>query len=206
MFTRISHISLIISCYCSQPIGHLCTPPPFLARSFDKGIILVLAKSFGEIRHLVDSRCSSSGCGNIIVLWPGFDLSSPSHQPGLITLTIVSGQSYHLTISQFPLCCWRWKTFSGHFGYETTAHLSWGEDDLIKVLNATSLYICLQPLPFVPPFLQVFSSCEHTWYRDVNIYYILNITSATVYDLINPRTGRDGRVLGTWLRRRFVFH
>ena len=56
MFTRISHISLIISCYCSQPIGHLCTPPPFLARSFDKGIILVLAKSFGEIRHLVDSQ------------------------------------------------------------------------------------------------------------------------------------------------------
>ena len=27
-----------------------------LARSFDKGIILVLAKSFGEIRHLVDSQ------------------------------------------------------------------------------------------------------------------------------------------------------
>ena len=66
------------------------------------------------------------------------------------------------------------------FGYETAALSSRGEDDLIKVLNATS------PLDLSPTLAMFHLSlpsspgprcshpCEHTWYRDVNIYYILN--------------------------------
>ena len=92
---------------------------------------------------LTVSHYGSSGCGNIIVLRPGFDLgSSPSHQPGqpgLIILTIVLGQSYHLTISlSFSFVVGDERHFLVIFGYETAALSSRGEDDLIKVLNATS--------------------------------------------------------------------
>ena len=141
----------------------------------------------------------SRGCGNSAVR-SGFDQSSSSHpawagQPGLLlTLTIVLGQSYHLTIYISPLL-WEMKGIFWSFSVTkrpfllNSAPSSRGQDDSIKVLNATSPSLfhlsppqpwpCFICLPSVPPtWSQVclpphpFSSCEHTWSRDV--YYILN--------------------------------